>query len=139
MTELVKMQNLMERYDNLKESLDEDVQTLMTQSCLLSMVFAIVENKGYEDLETDDKKFFFDNSIETLEEFIVLGGKVKVGLNTLLMINNRIGQIAKKYGFYDMLEIHGRTEMLKEVIGGLANKEHEEFLQELLNLKKMYC
>ena len=138
MTEIVKMKNLMERYDSLKENLDEDVHVLMAQSYLLSMVFEIVERKIYEDLTTDDKKFFFDNSIETLEEFIILGNKVQVGLNTLVMINHRIGQIAKKYGCYDMLQVQDREEMLKEIIRGLDKEEHTEFLQQLLKLKESY-
>lgn len=130
-----KLISYMDRYDNLHESLADEMQLTMTQSCLLALARIMLQDGTYDEMDKEEKTVFLDRTIEVLTDFIKVGRELTVGLNTLIMINETIGTYAKKLGYYNMLEIAERNEHLKETIELLTDKSHEEFLQELLELK----
>lgn len=130
-----KLINYMNRYDILHESLAEEMQLTMTQTCLLAVARVMLQDGTYDEMNKEEKTVFLDRTIEVLKDFMKVGRELTVGLNTLIMINETIGTYAKKMGCYNMLEITERNEHLKEAIELLTDKAHEEFLQELLELK----
>lgn len=132
-----KLINYMVRYDNLKESMEEEIELLMFQSGLL-MIAKRMYSDGLEYMTEEEKLEFTTKTIDVLQDFINLGKEVTLRMNTLVLINDTIGTIAKRLGYYEMLEVKERKEMLVKTIELLTDREHEEFLNELLKLKDIY-
>lgn len=132
-----KLINYMVRYDNLKESMEEEMELLMFQSGLL-MVAKCMYSDGLENMTEEEKLEFTIKTIDILQDFISLGKEVALRMNTLVLINDTIGTIAKRLGYYEMLEVKERKDMLVKTIELLTDKEHEVFLNELLKLKDIY-
>lgn len=132
-----KLINYMVRYNDLRENMEEEIELLMFQSGLL-LVAKCMYSDGLENMTEEEKLEFTTKTIDILQDFISLGKEVALRMNTLVLINDTIGTIAKRLGYYEMLEVKERKEMLVKTIELLTDKEHEIFLQELLKLKDIY-
>lgn len=131
-----KLVGYMERYDSLHESMIEEMELVTLQSGLLAIAKIMLED-SYDSMETEEKMDFLNKTIDVAEDFIKVSKELSVKFNTLIMINETIGTLAKRLGCYSMLEVDQRNEQLKTTVQLLTDSEHEEFLNKLLKLKNV--
>lgn len=119
-------------YDKLYESMEEEIELVQFQHVMLE-----VAKNMYKDGQRDEE--FIDKTIEVLKDFIKVGKEVAIKFNTLIMINDKIMSVAKRLGTFEMIDEHlgieQRNEDFRMNVEILTDKEHEEFLNELLQLK----
>lgn len=119
-------------YDKLYESMEEEIELVQFQHVMLE-----VAKNMYKDGQRDEE--FIDKTIEVLKDFIKVGKEVAIKFNTLIMINDKIMSVAKRLGTFEMINEHlgieQRNEDFRMNVEILTDKEHEEFLDELLQLK----
>lgn len=119
-------------YDNLFNSMQEEIELVQFQHVLLE-----VAKNMYKDGQRDEE--FIDKTIELLKDFIKVGKEVAIKFDTLIMINNKIMSVAKRLGTFEIMNEHlgitQRNEDFRANVEILTDKEHEEFLSELLQLK----
>ena len=119
-------------YDKLYESMEEEIELVQFQHVMLE-----VAKNMYKDGQRDEE--FIDKTIEVLKDFIKVGKEVAIKFNTLIMINDKIMSVAKRLGTFETINEHlgieQRNEEFRMNVEILTDKEHEEFLNELLQLK----
>ena len=83
----------------------EEVKELMGYCKTLSDAYNILEFEFTKTHLTDEQKEFCWEVISTLDKYRLLKQKVKIGMDTLILINDRIKKMAKPYGLEDLLGV----------------------------------
>lgn len=129
MSNLQKLENYCMRFDALKSSMEDDIRELMEQCLILSDAYDIVENEAYKVLSPEDIKEYMWATIGALDEHRILKRKVKVRMDTLLLINSRIKKMAKPYGLEDLLGTTLNDYFLNETVKTLSDEETDRELR----------
>ena len=126
---LKKLENYCMRFDTLKATMEDDIRELMEQCLILSDAYDIVENEAYKVLSPEDIKEYMWATIGALDEHRILKRQVKVRMDTLLLINDRIKKMAKPYGLEDLLGTTLNDYFLNETIKTLSDEETDRELR----------
>mgnify|MGYP006368091329 CR=1 FL=1 len=129
MTDLHKLENYCMRFDSLKSSMEDDVRELMEQCLTLSDAYDIIEDETYKFLSQDDIREYMWAIIGALDKHRILKQKVKVRMDTLLLINSRIKKMAKPYGLEDLLGATLNDYLLHETVKTLSDEETDKELR----------
>lgn len=134
---LQKLENYCMRFDHLRNSMNDEIMTLMHQCEKLSNAFEIVESGKYKMYETEKQKHFCDLTLARLKDFECLATKVKVGIDTLILINNRIKTMADKFGLAEILQVELNDYFLNCISETLkVEEQNQEFKEKLLQIQK---
>ena len=126
---LKKLENYCMRFDTLKNSMEDDVRELMEQCLTLSDAYDIIEDGTYKFLSQDDIREYMWAIIGALDKHRILKQKVKVRMDTLLLINDRIKKMAKPYGLEDLLGATLNDYLLHETVKSLSDEETDKELR----------
>ena len=126
---LKKLENYCMRFDTLKNSMEDDVRELMEQCLTLSDAYDIIEDGTYKFLSQDDIREYMWAIIGALDKHRILKQKVKVRMDTLLLINSRIKKMAKPYGLEDLLGTTLNDYFLNETVKTLSDEETDRELR----------
>ena len=126
---LKKLENYCMRFDALKSSMESDIKELMEQCLTLSDTYNVIENETYKVLPPEDIREYMWATIGALDEHRILKRKVKVRMDTLLLINSRIKKMAKPYGLEDLLGTTLNDYFLNETIKTLSDEETDRELR----------
>lgn len=129
MTDLHKLENYCMRFDSLKGSMEDDVRELMEQCLTLSDAYDIIEDGTYKVLSQEDIREYMWAIIGALDKHRILKQKVKVRMDTLLLINDRIKKMAKPYGLEDLLGATLNDYLLHETVKSLSDEETDKELR----------
>lgn len=129
MSNLHKLENYCYRFDTLKTTLVNDLRELMEQCQALSDTHDFIEDETYKTLPPEIVREFMWTIISALDEHRIFKRNVKVKLDTLLLINNRIKKMAKIYGLNDLLETTLNDYFLNETIKALSDEEIDRDLR----------
>ena len=129
MSNLQKLENYCYRFDTLKATMEDDLKELMEQCVALSDTYDMIENGTYKVLPPEIMKEFMWVIISALDEHRILKRKVKVRMDTLLLINSRIKKMAKPYGLEDLLGTTLNDYFLNETIKTLSDEETDRELR----------
>ena len=129
MSNLHKLENYCMRFDALKSSMEDDIRELMEQCLTLSETYNVIENETYKVLPPDIIREYMWAAIGALDEHRILKRKVKVRMDTLLLINSRIKKMAKPYGLEDLLGTTLNDYFLNETIKTLSDEETDRELR----------
>ena len=129
MSNLHKLENYCMRFDALKSSMEDDIRELMEQCLTLSETYNVIENETYKVLPPDIIREYMWAAIGALDEHRILKRKVKVRMDTLLLINSRIKKMAKPYGLEDLLGTTLNDYFLNETIKTLSDEETDKELR----------
>ena len=100
---LQKLENYCMRFDTLRSSMEDDLKELMEQCLTLSNTYDIIEDETYKVLPPEDIREYMWATIGALDKHRILKQKVRIRMDTLLLINSRIKKMAKPYGLEDLL------------------------------------
>lgn len=126
---LKKLENYCMRFDTLKATMEDDLRELMEQCLTLSDAYDIIEDETYKVLSPEDIKEYMWATIGALDEHRILKRQVKVRMDTLLLINDRIKKMAKPYGLEDLLGTTLNDYFLNETIKTLSDEETDRELR----------
>lgn len=126
---LKKLENYCYRFDTLKATMEDDIRELMEQCLTLSETYNVIENETYKVLPPDIIREYMWAAIGALDEHRILKRKVKVRMDTLLLINSRIKKMAKPYGLEDLLGTTLNDYFLNETIKTLSDEETDRELR----------
>ena len=129
MRDLHKLENYCMRFDSLKGSMEDDIRELMEQCLALSDTYDIIEDETYKVLSQEDIREYMWAIIGALDKHRILKQKVKVRMDTLLLINSRIKKMAKPYGLEDLLGTTLNDYLLHETIKTLSDEETDKELR----------
>lgn len=129
MSNLHKLENYCYRFDALRSSMENDLKELMEQCLTLSDTYDIIENGTYKVLSQEDIREYMWATIGALDKHRILKQKVKVRMDTLLLINSRIKKMAKPYGLEDLLGTTLNDYFLNETIKTLSDEETDRELR----------
>ena len=129
MTDLHKLENYCMRFDTLKATMEDDVRELMEQCLTLSDAYDIIEDGTYKVLSQENIREYMWAIIGALDKHRILKQKVKVRMDTLLLINSRIKKMAKPYGLEDLLGTTLNDYFLNETIKTLSDEETDKELR----------
>ena len=129
MRDLHKLENYCMRFDTLKNSMEDDLRELMEQCLTLSDTYDIIEDETYKVLSPEDIREYMWAVIGALDKHRILKRKVKVRMDTLLLINDRIKKMAKPYGLEDLLGTTLNDYFLNETIKTLSDEETDRELR----------
>ena len=134
---LKKLEIYCMRFDHLRNSMNDEIMTLMHQCEKLSNAFDIVEREKYKTYTTEKQKHFCDLTLARLKDFECLATKVKVEIDTLILINNRIKTMADKFGLAEILRVELNDYFLNCISETLKVEEkNQEFKEKLLQIQK---
>lgn len=126
---LHKLENYCMRFDALKSSMEDDLKELMEQCLTLAETYDIIEDELYKVLPLEDIREYMWATIGALDKHRILKQKVKVRMDTLLLINSRIKKMAKPYGLEDLLGTTLNDYFLNETIKTLSDEETDRELR----------
>lgn len=126
---LKKLENYCYRFDTLKATMEDDLKELMEQCLTLAETYDIIEDELYKVLPPDDIREYMWATIGALDKHRILKQKVKVRMDTLLLINSRIKKMAKPYGLEDLLGTTLNDYFLNETIKTLSDEETDRELR----------
>ena len=126
---LKKLENYCYRFDALRSSMEDDLRELMEQCLTLSDTYDIIEDETYKVLSPEDIREYMWATIGALDKHRILKRKVKVRMDTLLLINDRIKKMAKPYGLEDLLGTTLNDYFLNETIKTLSDEETDKELR----------
>ena len=126
---LQKLENYCYRFDTLRSSMENDLKELMEQCLTLADTYDIIENGTYKVLSPEDIREYMWATIGALDKHRILKQKVKVRMDTLLLINSRIKKMAKPYGLEDLLGTTLNDYFLNETIKTLSDEETDRELR----------
>lgn len=120
---LKKLENYCYRFDTLRSSMENDLKELMEQCLTLADTYDIIEDGTYKVLSPEDIREYMWATIGALDKHRILKQKVRVRMDTLLLINSRIKKMAKPYGLEDLLGTTLNDYFLNETIKTLSDEE----------------
>lgn len=126
---LKKLENYCYRFDTLKATMEDDIKELMEQCVTLAETYDIIEDETYKVLSLEDIREYMWATIGALDKHRILKQKVKVRMDTLLLINSRIKKMAKPYGLEDLLGTTLNDYLLHETIKTLSDEETDKELR----------
>lgn len=126
---LQKLENYCYRFDTLRSSMENDLKELMEQCLTLADTYDIIEDGTYKVLSPEDIREYMWATIGALDKHRILKQKVKVRMDTLLLINSRIKKMAKPYGLEDLLGTTLNDYFLNETIKTLSDEETDRELR----------
>ena len=126
---LKKLENYCYRFDALRSSMENDLKELMEQCLTLADTYDIIEDGTYKVLSPEDIREYMWATIGALDKHRILKQKVKVRMDTLLLINSRIKKMAKPYGLEDLLGTTLNDYFLNETIKTLSDEETDRELR----------
>lgn len=126
---LKKLENYCMRFDSLKGSMEDDIRELMEQCVTLAETYDIIEDGTYKVLSQEDIREYMWAIIGALDKHRILKQKVKVRMDTLLLINSRIKKMAKPYGLEDLLGATLNDYLLHETVKSLSDEETDKELR----------
>lgn len=126
---LQKLENYCYRFDTLKATMEDDLRELMEQCLTLADTYDIIEDGTYKVLPPEDIREYMWATIGALDKHRILKQKVKVRMDTLLLINSRIKKMAKPYGLEDLLGTTLNDYFLNETIKTLSDEETDRELR----------
>lgn len=126
---LKKLENYCYRFDTLKATMEDDIRELMEQCVTLAETYDIIEDGTYKVLSQEDIREYMWATIGALDKHRILKQKVKVRMDTLLLINSRIKKMAKPYGLEDLLGTTLNDYLLHETIKTLSDEETDKELR----------
>lgn len=126
---LKKLENYCMRFDALRSSMEDDLRELMEQCLTLADTYDIIEDGTYKVLSQEDIREYMWATIGALDKHRILKQKVKVRMDTLLLINSRIKKMAKPYGLEDLLGTTLNDYFLNETIKTLSDEETDRELR----------
>ena len=126
---LKKLENYCYRFDALRSSMENDLKELMEQCLTLADTYDIIEDGTYKVLPPEDIREYMWATIGALDKHRILKQKVKVRMDTLLLINSRIKKMAKPYGLEDLLGTTLNDYFLNETIKTLSDEETDRELR----------
>ena len=126
---LKKLENYCMRFDALRSSMENDIKELMEQCLTLADTYDIIEDGTYKVLPPEDIREYMWATIGALDKHRILKQKVKVRMDTLLLINSRIKKMAKPYGLEDLLGTTLNDYFLNETIKTLSDEETDRELR----------
>ena len=126
---LKKLENYCMRFDALRSSMENDLRELMEQCLTLADTYDIIEDGTYKVLPPEDIREYMWATIGALDKHRILKQKVKVRMDTLLLINSRIKKMAKPYGLEDLLGTTLNDYFLNETIKTLSDEETDRELR----------
>lgn len=126
---LKKLENYCYRFDTLRSSMENDLKELMEQCLTLADTYDIIEDGTYKVLSPEDIREYMWATIGALDKHRILKQKVKVRMDTLLLINSRIKKMAKPYGLEDLLGTTLNDYFLNETIKTLSDEETDRELR----------
>lgn len=126
---LKKLENYCMRFDALRSSMEDDLRELMEQCLTLADTYDIIEDGTYKVLPPEDIREYMWATIGALDKHRILKQKVKVRMDTLLLINSRIKKMAKPYGLEDLLGTTLNDYFLNETIKTLSDEETDRELR----------
>ena len=126
---LKKLENYCYRFDTLRSSMENDLKELMEQCLTLAETYDIIEDGAYKVLSPEDIREYMWATIGALDKHRILKQKVKVRMDTLLLINSRIKKMAKPYGLEDLLGTTLNDYFLNETIKTLSDEETDRELR----------
>lgn len=126
---LKKLENYCYRFDTLKATMEDDIRELMEQCVTLAETYDIIEDGAYKVLSQEDIREYMWATIGALDKHRILKQKVKVRMDTLLLINSRIKKMAKPYGLEDLLGATLNDYLLHETIKTLSDEETDKELR----------
>lgn len=126
---LQKLENYCYRFDALRSSMENDLKELMEQCLTLADTYDIIEDGTYKVLSPEDIREYMWATIGALDKHRILKQKVKVRMDTLLLINSRIKKMAKPYGLEDLLGTTLNDYFLNETIKTLSDEETDRELR----------
>ena len=126
---LKKLENYCYRFDALRSSMEDDIRELMEQCVTLADTYDIIEDGTYKVLPPEDIREYMWATIGALDKHRILKQKVKVRMDTLLLINSRIKKMAKPYGLEDLLGTTLNDYFLNETIKTLSDEETDRELR----------
>lgn len=126
---LQKLENYCYRFDTLRSSMENDIKELMEQCLTLADTYDIIEDGTYKVLPPEDIREYMWATIGALDKHRILKQKVKVRMDTLLLINSRIKKMAKPYGLEDLLGTTLNDYFLNETIKTLSDEETDRELR----------
>ena len=126
---LKKLENYCMRFDALRSSMENDLKELMEQCLTLADTYDIIEDGTYKVLPPEDIREYMWATIGALDKHRILKQKVRVRMDTLLLINSRIKKMAKPYGLEDLLGTTLNDYFLNETIKTLSDEETDRELR----------
>ena len=126
---LKKLENYCYRFDALRSSMENDLKELMEQCLTLADTYDIIEDGTYKVLPPEDIREYMWATIGALDKHRILKQKVRVRMDTLLLINSRIKKMAKPYGLEDLLGTTLNDYFLNETIKTLSDEETDRELR----------
>ena len=126
---LKKLENYCYRFDALRSSMENDLKELMEQCLTLADTYDIIEDGTYKVLSPEDIREYMWATIGALDKHRILKQKVRVRMDTLLLINSRIKKMAKPYGLEDLLGTTLNDYFLNETIKTLSDEETDRELR----------
>lgn len=126
---LKKLENYCMRFDALRSSMEDDLKELMEQCLTLADTYDIIEDGTYKVLPPEDIREYMWATIGALDKHRILKQKVRVRMDTLLLINSRIKKMAKPYGLEDLLGTTLNDYFLNETIKTLSDEETDRELR----------
>lgn len=126
---LKKLENYCYRFDTLRSSMENDLKELMEQCLTLADTYDIIEDGTYKVLSPEDIREYMWATIGALDKHRILKQKVRVRMDTLLLINSRIKKMAKPYGLEDLLGTTLNDYFLNETIKTLSDEETDRELR----------
>lgn len=126
---LQKLENYCYRFDALRSSMENDLKELMEQCLTLADTYDIIEDGTYKVLSPEDIREYMWATIGALDKHRILKQKVKVRMDTLLLINSRIKKMAKPYGLEELLGTTLNDYFLNETIKTLSDEETDRELR----------
>ena len=126
---LKKLENYCYRFDTLKATMEDDLRELMEQCLTLAETYDIIEDELYKVLSPEDVREYMWATIGALDKHRILKQKVRVRMDTLLLINSRIKKMAKPYGLEELLGTTLNDYFLNETIKTLSDEETDRELR----------
>lgn len=126
---LKKLEMYCMRFDILRESMEDDMKKLIEQYGILAETYDVIEEKSYKVMSPEDIQEYMWAVIGALDKHRILKQKIKVRMDTLILINNRIKKMAKIYGLEDLLGVTLNDYFLNETLKAVSSEEADKELR----------